>query len=52
MRSELVSINEPPESVTCCLDSESMISAVESENGLLKPDLANRRAVVIGKFQE
>ena len=25
---------------------------LESENGLLKPYLANRRAVVIGKFQE
>ena len=48
----LVSMSEPPTSVTCCLDSECTISAVESEKGLLKPYLANRRAVVIGKFQE
>ena len=38
----LVSMNEPPETVTCCLDSECMISAVESENGLLRPYVANR----------
>ena len=50
--SALVSMNEPPETVTCCLDSECTISAVKSENGLLKPYLANRRAVVIGKLQE
>ena len=48
----LASMSDPPTSVTCCLDSECTISAVESENGLLKPYLANRRAVVIGKFQE
>ena len=48
----LVSMNEPPETVTCCLNSECTISAVESENGLLRPYLANRRAVVIGKLQE
>merc|ERR1712240_807870 len=48
----LVSINEPTATVTCCLNSEFTISAVESENGLLKPYLANRRAVVIGKLQE
>ena len=48
----LVSMNIPPMTVTCCHDSECTISAVESENGLLKPYLANRRAVVIGKFQE
>ena len=48
----VVSISEPLTSVTCCLDSEFTISAVESENGLLKPYLANRRAVVMGKFQE
>ena len=33
----LVSMNEPLPSVTCCLNSECTISAVESENGLLKP---------------
>merc|ERR1712240_690002 len=48
----LASISDTPISVTCCLDSECTISAVESENSLLKPYLANRRAVVIGKFQE
>ena len=48
----LVSMSKPPTSVTCCLDSECTISAVKSENGLLKPYLANRRAVAIGKFQE
>merc|ERR1712243_32017 len=45
-------MTEPPTSVTCCLYSEFTISAVESKNSLLKPYLANRRAVVIGKFQE
>ena len=48
----LASMSDSPTSVMCCLDSECTISAVESENGLLKPYLANRRAVVIGKFQE
>ena len=48
----LVSMSEPPTSVTFCLDSECTISAVKSENGLLRPYLANRRAVVIGKLQE
>ena len=48
----LASMSDPPTSVTCCLDSECTTSAVESENGLLKPYLANRRAVVISKFQE
>ena len=48
----LASMSESPTSVTCFLDSECTISTVESENGLLKPYLANRRAVVIGKFQE
>ena len=38
----LKSMSEPPTSVTFCLDSECTISAVESENGLLKPYLANR----------
>ena len=38
--------------VACYLNSESIISAVESENGLWKPYSANRRTVVIGKFQE
>ena len=45
-------MNETPATVTCCLNSECTISALESEKGLLKPYLANRRAVVIGKFQE
>ena len=48
----MVSMSEPPTSVTFCLDSECTISTVQSENGLLKPYLANRRAVVIGKLQE
>ena len=48
----LISMNEPPATVTCCLDSECTISAVKSEIGLLRPYLANRRAVVIGKLQE
>merc|ERR1711867_162480 len=38
--------------VTFCLDSECTICAVDSENGLLKPYLANQRAVVKRKFQE
>ena len=38
--------------VTFCLDLEYTISVVDSENGLLKPYFANRRAVVMGKFQE
>ena len=48
----LLSMRDLPTSVTFCLDSECTISAVDSENGLLKPNLANRRAVVKGKFQE
>merc|ERR1711867_56918 len=47
----LASMRELPSSVTC-LDAECTISAVDSENGLLKPYLANRGAVVKGKFQE
>ena len=48
----LASMRELPSSVTFCLDSECTISAVDSENGLLKPYLTNRRAVVKGKLQE
>ena len=48
----LVSMREKPERIIFCLDSECTISAVDSENGLLKPYLANRRAVVKGKIQE
>ena len=48
----LASMRDLPSSVTFCLDSECTISAVDSENGLLKPYLTNRRAVVKGKFQE
>merc|ERR1712082_71759 len=48
----LVSVSDPLTSVMFCLDSECTISTVKSENGLLKPYLANRRAVVIGKLQE
>ena len=48
----LASMRELPSSVTFCLDSECTISAVDSKNGLLKPYIANRRAVVKGKFQE
>ena len=47
----LSSMREPPSSVTC-LDSECTIAAVDLENGLLKPYLTNRRAVVKGKLQE
>ena len=43
----LASMRELPSSVTFCLDS-----AVDSENGLLKSYLTNRRAVVKGKLQE
>ena len=46
----LASMRELPSSVTFCLDSECTISAVDSENSLLKPYLANRRAVVKGKL--
>ena len=45
-------MREPPSSVTFCLDSECTIAAVDLENGLLKPYLANRRAVTKGKLQE
>ena len=48
----LSSMKERPSRVTFCLDSECTIAAVDSENGLLKPYLANRRAVVKGKLQE
>ena len=48
----LASMSDTTISVTYCLDSECTISTVESENSLLKPYLANRRAVVIGKFLE
>ena len=48
----LSSMRETPSSLTFCLDSECTIAAVDSENGLLKPYLANRRAVVKGKVQE
>ena len=52
LNAALVSMNKPPETVTCCLNSEFRISGAESENGLLRPYLANRQAVVIGKLQE
>ena len=48
----LSSMKEAPSRVTFCLDSECTIAAVDSENGLLKPYLANRRAVVKGKLEE
>ena len=48
----LASMRELPSSIMFCLDSECTISAVDSENGLLKPYLTNRRAVVKGKLQE
>ena len=44
----LASMRELPSSVNFCLDYECTISADDSENGLLKPYLANRRAVVKG----
>ena len=47
----LTSMSDPPTSVTCCLDSECAISATQSQNDLLKPYLANMRALVINKFQ-
>ena len=46
----LASMRDLPSLVTFCLDSECTISAVDSENGLLKTYFANRRAVVKGKF--
>ena len=48
----LASMRDLPSSVTFCLDSECTISAVDSDNGLLKPYFTNKRAVVKGKFQE
>ena len=46
----LVSMNEPPETVTCCLNYECITSTVKLENVLLRPYLSNRGAVVIGKL--
>ena len=48
----LSSMREVSSCVTFCLDSECTIAAVDSENGLLKPYLTNRRAVIKGKLQE
>ena len=48
----LSSMRENPSRLTFCLDSECTIAAVDSENGLLKPYLANRRAVVKGKLED
>ena len=48
----LSSMRETPSRLTFCLDSECTIAAVDSENGLLKPYLANRRAVVKGKLED
>ena len=48
----LSSMRELPTTVTFCVDSECTNAAVNSENSLLKPYLANRRAVVKLKFQE
>ena len=48
----LCSMRDKPKTVTICSDSECMIAAVDSENGSLKPYLANRKAVIIGKMQE
>ena len=45
-------MNELPSSVTFCLDSDCAISIIESKNHILKPYLANRRAIVKGKLQE
>ena len=48
----LASMRELPSSVTFCLNSDCTISAIDSQNHILKPYLANRRVIVKGKFQE
>ena len=48
----LRSLPEKPEQVTICLDSECTIAAVDSENGILKSYLANRRATYLGALKD
>ena len=48
----LISMAELPSSLTFCLDSECTIAAVDSEHGLLKCYLANRRATIQHAFSD
>ena len=48
----LRSLPEKPEKVTICLDSECTIAAVDSDNGILRCYLANRRATYLGALKD
>lgn len=48
----LRSMPEMPSSLTFCLDSECTIAAVQSEHGLLRSYLANRRATIQYAFDD